>query len=90
MVQEIKRQIVAASVVIQVCHGEERAEPKGEVVDLLVDLRFYPDLCPQAVVSSKRTRLWVQVEMSFLHRVAKLTLRDKIRLEAWSLGRSSE
>ena len=31
-------------VVVLVCHGEERAEPEGEALDLPVSLRFYPHL----------------------------------------------
>ena len=32
------------AVVVSVCHGEERAESKGEALDLPVNLRSYPHL----------------------------------------------
>ena len=45
MEREIDRLIGAmAMVVVSVCHSEERAESKGEALDLAVNLRSYPHL----------------------------------------------
>ena len=47
MEREIDRPIGSAAalmVVVSVCRGEERAELKGEALDLPVNLRSYPHL----------------------------------------------
>ncbi|TWW62379.1 hypothetical protein D4764_04G0010260, partial [Takifugu flavidus] len=58
--------------------SEEGAEPESKALDLPVDLRPSPHLWPSRWVMTERTRSWIQAaEMSFLHRVAGLILRDR-------------
>ena len=62
--------------------GEQGAELKGKALDLPVDLRSYPHLRSLWVVT-ERMRSRVQAgEMSFLRRVAGLSLRDRGRSAA--------
>ena len=75
--------------VVSVCHGEERAELKGESVpcmslDLPVNLRSYPHLSysfgHDPNFMTERIRSWIQAaKMSFLCRVAECSLRDRVR-----------
>ncbi|TWW74365.1 R2 Retrovirus-related Pol polyprotein from type I retrotransposable element [Takifugu flavidus] len=69
MEREIDRRIGAASAVIRTLHsGEERAEPKGEALDLLVDLRSYP-------------HLWV-AGLSLRDRVRSSAIREELGVES--------
>ncbi len=70
--REMDRQLCAASVVKQDCHGEAGVELEGYVPTLTYGHELW--------VVTERTRLQVQAaEMSFLCRVAGLSLRDRVR-----------
>lgn len=59
-----------------VCCSEEKVEPKGKVLDLLVHLHSIISIDLQVLIVTKRTRFQIQVaEMRFLHRVAGHSLR---------------
>ncbi|TWW74533.1 hypothetical protein D4764_14G0005360 [Takifugu flavidus] len=84
MEQEINRRIGAAfdgnvdSAPVR--SGEERAEPNGEALDLPVPTLTYGQ---ELWVMTERTRSRIQAaEMSFLSRVAGLSLRDRVRCSA--------
>lgn len=59
-------------------HGEEGAEPEGEALDLPVNfpLTHGHELC----VVTERMSVWMQeAEMSFLCRLAALSLEDRVK-----------
>ena len=59
-----------------VCCGEERAEPEGKHFNLQVNLGPNAEL----LVVTEKIRLQIQAaEMSFLQRVAGLSLGDRMR-----------
>ncbi|KAI3374811.1 hypothetical protein L3Q82_021033 [Scortum barcoo] len=84
MEREIDRRIGAASadyaVGVPDRRGEEGAESKGEALDLPVNLPPTLTYGHELWVMTERTRSQIQAaEMSFLRRVAGLSLRDRVR-----------
>lgn len=65
---------------VSISCGEEKGEPKGIILCLLADLCFYTRLWSHVVDGGQKSKIpHAAAEMSFIQRVAGLSLRDGFR-----------